>query len=826
MNKTRGISCAATKMGSYLALVFIFSGITLAEPGRIVPTPHYNEPVKASLAIAHGGLVAIVQGPAYVPVSEKLRLAGDFVRRDLAQTDASLQLKVETGNGTRAEGVQICLWDYSVDRNPPVELSFLDREVLTDPDHYGQSYVIRTPDKESMWVVGSTDEGVLLGAMSILQLIQKTSDGVEILGAYIRDYPDFQYRAAACWLLNAESSRWALDRGQGIEGYKRLCERKLDEALRYKINAVYFDGFGWGLGVRFAGYAGLMRSLNRYARARGIYLVFGGYGASYGITYQTGPLYEQGAYLGQVFKNRASYPDGPTYECMGFPGAKKGVNPRIQGSCRANDELNKLKGEELREFVEAVEPGVIFIHHEDFGDYQEAEDGWQQRCARCRARWPNDSLKAPDGGAGGLAHGYSALIQAVNSVKNPADGYDASRDCRILLVSPVYEANPLISDDWDKVLELWKNIGIKLPRDDNVLVGFRESFPQKYGEKTWVETFNSVMKHAGLDLGLWFFFAGGADNTYLTDYPLTGAPAMDAEFLGAAGMYNFCGDFYQEPMEIINAEYSWNTRSTGFFRAPRTLEDSLAVWRRYTFEKGQPPEVFGAGGIYEVACNLLYGPKAGPIMAAYYQESAWVPDTRPERAVEDKQCEHAEGYSCYLPMTWDHVYAVPRHFRNLVLDSNTWSSEITNERFVRHMNRLKLTPEEVHHRLARRWSIIGEVSARGAKDVEKALRADPRPSCIEDLQFLMTNFHVDQPLIEALIDFHRGMERRLASPPDAAGAAQDFQNALREAEQAKGLAAQAYPQPIDPTGGGEVGAIRTYSSRLADAIKPLQQNSR
>ena len=136
-------------------------------------------------------------------------------------------------------------------------LSFLDREVLTDPDHYGQSYVIRTPDKDSLWVVGSTAEGVLLGAMSVLQLIQKTSEGVEIADAYIRDYPDFKYRTAADWVLNAESSRWALERGQGIEGYKRLCERKLDEALRYKINMVVLDGFGFGLKERFAGLWGV-----------------------------------------------------------------------------------------------------------------------------------------------------------------------------------------------------------------------------------------------------------------------------------------------------------------------------------------------------------------------------------------------------------------------------------------------------------------------------------------------------------------------------------------------------------------------------------------
>lgn len=312
-----------------LNLMLICTAATSAGAAQIVPTPQYNEPVKEALLIAHGGRLVVALGPAKVGEGKKLRLASDFVRRDLEAADSSLRVEVEAGSVAKAAGAHIYLWDYSANRQPGAGLSFLDREVLTDADHYGQSYVIRTPDKESMWVVGSTEEGVLLGAMSVLQLISKTSDGVELAGAYIRDYPDFRYRAAADWLLNGESSRWALDRGQGVEGYKRLCERKMDEALRYKINMVVFDGFGWGLKERFAGYGEMMRSLNQYARARGMHLLYGGYGASYGITYQTGPLYEAQSYLGQVFQNRESYPDGPTYECMGFPRAKKGVNPRI-----------------------------------------------------------------------------------------------------------------------------------------------------------------------------------------------------------------------------------------------------------------------------------------------------------------------------------------------------------------------------------------------------------------------------------------------------------------------------------------------------------------
>jgi len=799
-----------------ICLTLIIVGIAVTATGavRIIPTPQYYEPMQNSLRITRGGSVGIVLGPATASLDPQLRLAADFVRRDLEAADSSLKVEILTEASPQSEEAAIHLWDYSANRNPGGGLSFLDREILTDSGHFGQSYVIRMPDENSMWVVGSSGQGVLLGAMSVLQLIQKAPDGVEISGAYVRDFPDFRYRAAADWLLNGEANRWALERGQGTDAYRRLCQRKLDEALRLKINMVVFDGFGWGLKQRFAGYGELMKSLTQHARARGIHLVFGGYGASYGISYQTGPLYESTPYLGEVFKNRESYPDGPTYECMGFPHPKKGVNPRVLGSCRANDELNHLKAEELRQFVEAVEPGALYIHHEDFGDIQETQAGWLQRCDRCRKRWPNDSVEASDGGAGGLAHGYAALIQAVDSVKNPADGYDAARDCVINLVSPVYMAESHPTDDWSHVLELWKNIGLQLPWANNVQICFREIFPTEYGGQTWLSAFNSVMRKANLNIGTYLFFLGGADG-YSTDNPLSAVPALNAMFQGATGMYNFSGDFYGEPMEAINAEYSWNTRSTGFFGDPARYAATLQLWRQYMSEEGAPPEIFGEGSIYAAACNLMYGPKAGPIMAAYYRESAPVPDAGGEIANHDDTPLSIR--SNYLPMVWDRAYAIPRHWRDLALDAQTWKVEIANERYVKEMSKLNLGPEEVHRRLVRRWTVLKELNTRGAKDVDMALQVNPRPSCIDDLQFLKTSFGVDQPLMQALVDFHQGMTEYLTSPAKKAAAAQSFKTALDEARKAHESALRAFGPPLDPAG-GETGAIRDYSGRLIDAI--------
>jgi hypothetical protein len=793
-----------------LSLALGWCLVALPQALGVIPTPQYMEPLKDSVALAHGSRIVIALGPAQESKNEKLRLAAEFLRKDLDQADSSLRIDVQPEGASNQGDHYIHLWNYGVDPGPPMGLNILDRDTLTSSEHYGQGYVVRAEDARSLWVAGSTDQGVLLGAMTVLQLIRKTAGGVELAGAYIRDYPDFQYRDAANWLMNGEGTRWSLDRGQGTAGYKRVCERKLDDALRFKINMITFDGFGWGLDRRFAGYAELMRGLNQYARARGISLVFGGYGAGYGFAYQTGPLYEEAPYLGKVFENRESYPSGPIYQCMGFPESKAGVDPSTLGTCRGNDELNRLKAEELREYVKAVEPGALYIHHEDLGDFGETAEVWQKRCPRCRRRWPNDALQAKDGGAGAFSNGYSALVRAVESVKDPATGYDAARDCQIILVSPVYEPNSSSSDDWSNVLELWKNIALQLPQAENVQVCFREVFSQEYGGETWIRAFNSAMADAGSHLGSYMFFLGGGDN-YSTPGTLTGSPALDAEFFGARSMFNFNGNFFQEPMAVINAEYAWNTRSTGLSRKPARHGEVVELWHRYMFEPGQPAEVFGPGGVYEHGCELLYGAQAAPVMAAYYQETAWVPDGG---------TDYESQKATYLPMTFNRAYAVPEHWKDLALDSKTWGVTISNATYAADFTSLNIDRQELHRRLARRWTILANLNARGAQDVEEALRSAPRPDSVEDLQFLATILQVDQTLMGALVDFHHGMQKYFASPQDARQAREDFQKALAEATQARDQAEKAFPHPIDPSG-GEVGIVRTHSTRLVEAIQSM-----
>jgi hypothetical protein len=382
----------------------------------------------------------------------------------------------------------------------------------------------------------------------------------------------------------------------------------------------------------------------------------------------------------------------------------------------------------------------------------------------------------------------------------------------VILVSPVYVPDSPDSDDWSKTLELWKNIALQLPRVNNLQVCFREVFPQAYGNQKWTQYFNTVMRSAGLNLGIYLFFAGGADN-FTSDYPLSGVPSMNALFRGARSMYNASGDFYQEPMEIINAEYTWNIRSTGFFREPLRNSEAVSLWSRYIYQDGEPQELFGADGLYPTACELLYGSTAGLIMAQYYRESAWLPD---------RELSAPDGEGTYLPMTWNRAYAVPSHWRHLALDSKTWGLEIKDRTYLGEVARLKIDSTELHRRLARRWRIVAGLNSKGAEYITKALAADPLAGSAEDLHFLQTSFRGYQPLTQALAELHEALQEYSSGQKDSPRTREKFGTALRKAEEAQQLAGEAFPHPIDPVG-GEVGAIRRYSAQLVQSIQSVMK---
>ena len=215
-----------------------------------LPTPQYVEPVDHQIILSKEATVAIILNNQR---ADKMRLAAETLRAKLM--DSVPALRVRVGSDAAAPDVQIRLWDFSQDANPPVVLTVLDRELLSPGDHYGQGYVLRTTGEKHLWIIGASPQAVLYGATTTLQLISRTTNGAVMQGAYIRDYPDFEFRAASDWLLNIEINGWTWDRGQGVEAFAKLMESKIDRALQYKINMALVDGFGFSVAKRPAFYA-------------------------------------------------------------------------------------------------------------------------------------------------------------------------------------------------------------------------------------------------------------------------------------------------------------------------------------------------------------------------------------------------------------------------------------------------------------------------------------------------------------------------------------------------------------------------------------------
>lgn len=747
-----------------LALLAAAQDSGMAGDLELIPTPQYLERLKIRVELNGELPLRLSTGATPDP---KVMLAATLLREDLEARAPQLKGKIDVAAAADPNGVSISMVDSA--RAPT--MNQLDHEVLAHAS--GQSYLIKVVSPKEVLIVGAP-QGLLYGTMTLLQLVRPAPGGLSIPGVYVRDFPHFEFRAAADWLLDAEAERWTMDRGQGLQGFESLCRKKLDLCLRYKINAVVFDGFGWALRTRFAEYPALMRRLNRFARERGIHLIFGGYGANYEVLSRSEELY-----------NRERYPDGPIYSCMGQPGEKREVLRGVRGTCRGNDDLNRIKAQELEAFVRAVEPGALYIHHEDYGGTDSTQAAWRNRDERCRKRWPNDDLAAADGGAGALAHGYSWLVNAVNGVRVAESGYVASGDCRIILVSPVYMPSSPTSENWSRALELWQNIGKALPPAPNVMTCFRETFPQEHGAGTWTSAFEAAQRRAGVDLGLYLFLCGGADR-YINDYPLVATPAMNVHWLGARGVYNFSGDSYQEPQLLLNAEYDWNATSRGYVRDARTHSEARRVWHELAHQESSPEEIFGDQGFLGRACRRLYGPAAGAIMARYFRESRALPaDWGKDRG--------------FLPSKDARIHAPPLLSRRLSRDASHWKAESI----------------DVHRKLQLYWDLSLDVTRSGEALLKQALEAGASDVVRNDLDFLLKSADVAITTCRALAELHGA----LADPENAEGRLERAQDA---ADRASTLAAEYFPDVVDPAG-AEVGSLKKQIDALRSALRKLQQ---
>jgi len=455
-------------------------------------------------------------------------------------------------------------------------------------------------------------EGLLRAAATLLQLLQVEDGRVCVPLVEITDWPDVRYRCASDWLINVEANRWSYDWGDGRKNYQARIERMLDFCFQYKINMVWFDGFGWNV-ERTPGYADLMRHCTRAARRRGIRLVFAGYGGGYGTSYQKSEIYRCG-YFGQTFLNRRPWPDGTEYHCRGMERVEQS---RRYGTCLSNGGLSAAKTEEMKRFVAAVEPGFMYIHDIDTGSWRESDSSWKLRCEACRQRWPSDDLASPQGQAGALAEWFGRVRSELDGVTTEG-GYRAADDLTLIFVSPLYtvyyEKAP--ADVWQREVDYFCALGRQLGPVRNVEIGLREQFYAPDGGMK-IAQLRSEMDRAGARLGLHVIAFGGGDH-YQSDDLANISGVMAPFYRGAESICFSNGGVHEEPVQVLNAEFLWNGSAGGYHPAPPDEPSAVDLFRRLTRGHCRPPKLFAPGQLFQRICHRLWGPAAGQAMYLAY----------------------------------------------------------------------------------------------------------------------------------------------------------------------------------------------------------------
>ncbi|MFN0170726.1 MAG: glycoside hydrolase family 20 zincin-like fold domain-containing protein [Bryobacteraceae bacterium] len=705
---------------------------------RVLPTPRKMESGAAAVTIPRGATLEVVTA---AKPGRMVEIAVDLIRRELAPV-AVRQVNRRTPGVPAVE---------LIDTGKPGAPQGLSPEVVAGM-HFGQSYTLETLKANTVRIAGSGPAGVLYGAATLVQLAEASSPGWTIPPSNIVDYPTFRYRAAADWLLRAELNRWAYDWGDGARAYAERIKRKLDFCVRFKINMVFFDGFGWSAQKR-PGYAAMMRELNAYARDRGIRLMYGGFGANFEPR-----KVEPEFHIGAIHLNRRSYPDGPVYACFG-----EGRTPDLPtlGTCRSNDALQREIAREFEEFVRSVEPGALYIHHEDTGHYETTQRRWAARCDDCRRKWPNPDFAAADGGAGAMAHGYANILAAIRRVRNADTGYDARIDCTVAFISPPYGVDSGRSGlgdekvdpdlNWNKTLEFWANVVSRMPHDPHLEVGFREIFANRKGEQ-WMDAYRREMLARSLNPNVFLFFLGGADqySPGSFNYPFTGNSVMNGLFDGAEAIYNFNGGLHQEPQQVINAEYSWNSHAPGR-TVPATFAEGLRRWQALMMNEEMPEAVFGPMGVFPEACRRIYGTQAGELAAQFYSFA------------EDRTVASGRLPAFYPAK----VYPLAVLWRFLQLDAAYWDREPgTIEQAS--LRTLKQSRGDLQRQLAAYWRQQASVNQKarpiaGSLLASRGLRTDAR----EDVRHLLRTLDAGTRISKLLAAYHEFLGSEASSVPAA-----------------------------------------------------------
>ena len=624
--------------------------------------------------------------------------------------------------------------------------------------------------REQGYILEVRSGGIVLGAQALPGLQHAAATLLQVLAgvapaavpcARIEDWPDVRFRVAD-WLLNAEINRWGLERGDGREALAARMRRKLDLAARLKANVIWFDGFGWDA-ERTPGYAGFVRDLATEARERHIRLAHAGYGGGYGFAYQKHFIYDS-PYHGRILENRSRYPDGPAYDCVGHP--RYAASWRF-GTCLSNPALAQQKLAELTDFVRRCQPGMLYIHDIDTGDFGLAHEGWKRRCPACRARWPDDAMASATGAAAAYAAWYRQAATAIGAAASDDASYVPARDCEVVFVGPVYTGPRDTDEIWQQECDYVAMVSDLMGPFPNVQFGLREQVVPAPGYPSRVAMLQDRLARVGHGHGAFVVAFTGGDN-YFSDTLVPAAAALQGSYAGASTIYVKNLGAVAEPAQALCATYAWNAAAPGALAAPTDREAALGLLT--ACQKGHvvPPGWNDADGPVHDACRLLYGPGAAMPMARLVG-----------LGLPDGLAPVATGWG-----------AVSREVALLLSDAPAPADAAAR-------------PE--------RWRRRAQITTAAMGLLEEALTAAPLdPLTRGDLRWLRTRLGIGRRFAELLAS---AWEWRLDAPGGARAAAQRILDEIED-----DLRAHVPRDTVDPVG-GDVAVWSTMAKKLRAALE-------
>ena len=179
---------------------------------------------------------------------------------------------------------------------------------------------------------------------------------------------------------------------------------------------------------------------------------------------------------------------------------------------------------------------------------------------------------------------------------------------------------------------------------------------------------------------------------------------------------NCAGNAYQEPLQLLNAEFAWNASQA---RVPRTYAACARSYEALRDHPAHPARVFGTNGFLALACERLYGKRAGRSMQKVF--SLATSDGLPPVAHIMSKSYGAFGNPSAQPFF-----------------TSYWGDNL---------------PAAKAAELARRWGRVKTTSLKAHASASTALRQIATPQRRSDVKWLVESFEIGSLCAEAAVRY-------------------------------------------------------------------------